>query len=42
MEIPREVRKAYEGLCAQYGDLVRPANEAYSSENAEKRMNSIL
>ncbi len=42
VEIPREVREAYEGLCAQYGDLVRPANEAYSSENAEKRMNSIL
>ena len=42
VEIPREVRKAYEGLCAQYGELVRPANEAYSSENAEKRMNSML
>lgn len=42
VDIPQEVREAYEGLCTQYGRLIRPANEAYSSENAEKRIHPAL
>lgn len=42
VDIPQEVCEAYEGLCTQYGRLIRPANEAYSSENAEKRIHPAL
>lgn len=42
VDIPQEVREAYEGLCTQYGRLIRPANEAYSSKNAEKRIQPAL